>query len=43
MDIVNRYGMSFFGGAIGGSLTNVLQGYKEIKSFSKMTSESAIQ
>lgn len=42
-EVIDRYGMSLVGGAVGGSLTNVATSYKNIKSFDKMTSAEAYQ
>ena len=42
-DILDRYGMSLVGGAVGGSLTNAFTSYKGFKQLDNMTSQQAIQ
>lgn len=42
-DILDRYGMSLVGGAVGGSLTNAFTSYKDFKDLNNMTSQQAIQ
>lgn len=42
-DILDRYGMSLIGGAVGGSLTNAFTSYKDFKDLNNMTSQQAIQ
>lgn len=42
-DILDRYGMSLVGGAVGGSLTNAFTSYKSFKQLDNMTSQQAIQ
>lgn len=42
-DILDRYGMSLIGGAVGGSLTNAFTSYKGFKQLDNMTSQQAIQ
>lgn len=42
-EIIDRYGMSLVGGAIGGSLTNLGTNFKAVKNLSDMTSEQAMQ
>ncbi len=42
-EVLDRYGMSLVGGAVGGSLTNVGTSYKTFKELDSMTSEQAIQ
>lgn len=42
-EVWDRYGMSFFGGLVGGALTNAGTSYRTNKSLSGMTSEQAIQ
>jgi hypothetical protein len=37
-DILDRYGMSLIGGAVGGSLTNAFTSYKDFKDLNNMTS-----
>lgn len=42
-EVIDRYGMSLVGGAIGGSLTNTFTNYSQFKSLDNMTSQKAIQ
>ena len=42
-EILDRYGMSLVGGAVGGSLTNAVTNYKSFKQLDNMTSQQAIQ
>lgn len=42
-DILDRYGMSLVGGAVGGSLTNIGTNYRSVKQLNNMTSDQAIQ
>lgn len=42
-ELLDRYGMSLIGGAVGGALTNVGTSYKTFKGLNSMTSEQAIQ
>lgn len=42
-DIIDRYGMSLIGGAIGGSIANTFTNYRGFKQLSDMTSQQAIQ
>lgn len=42
-EIRDRYGMSLFGGFLGGGLANATNNYKQVKSINNMTSDKAIQ
>ncbi len=42
-DIIDRYGMSLIGGAIGGGLANLGLNYKAFNSLSNMTSQQAVE
>lgn len=42
-EVLDRYGMSLVGGAVGGSLTNAFTSYKGFKQLDNMTSQQAIQ
>ena len=42
-EIRDRYGMSLFGGFLGGGLANATNNYKQVKNINNMTSDKAIQ
>ena len=42
-DILDRYGMSLIGGAVGGSLTNAFTSYRQFRNLGNMTSKQAVQ